>query len=86
MDTEIDTIEKNHTWELTDLPKGHKAIDLKWVFKLKRDTTNAVIKYKALLVAKGYVQQQGIDYDEVLALVTRLETVRLLLALAAKSD
>lgn len=86
MDTEIDTIEKNHTWQLTDLPHGHKAIDLKWVLKLKRDTSGAIIKHKARLVEKGYAQQPGIDYDEVFAPVTRLETVRLLLALAAKHE
>lgn len=54
MNTEIETIEKNQTWELTDWPQGHKAIDLKWVFKLKRDTSGAITKHKARLVAKGY--------------------------------
>ena len=56
------------------------------MFKLKRDTSGAVIKHKARLVGKGYAQQPGIDYDEVFAPVTRLETVRLLLALAAKNE
>ncbi|KAL8117722.1 hypothetical protein AgCh_015555 [Apium graveolens] len=86
MDHEINSIEKNNTWQLTDLPKGHKAIDLKWVFKVKKDQHGQVTKHKARLVAKGYVQRQGIDYDEVFAPVTRLETFRLLLALAAKHD
>lgn len=61
-------------------------IGLKWVYKLKRDTNGKILKYKASLVAKGYVQKQGIDYEEVFAPVTRLETVRLLLALAAKHE
>ena len=86
MDNEIDSIVKNQTWQLTDLPKGHKAIALKWVFKLKRDTNGDIIKHKARLVAKGYVQRHGIDYEEVFAPVTRLETVRLLLALAVKNE
>nr|GEZ94429.1 zinc finger, CCHC-type [Tanacetum cinerariifolium] len=56
---------------------------LKWVFKTKRDAKGKIIKYKARLVAKGYVQEQGIDFDEVSAPVARIETVHLILALAA---
>lgn len=83
MEKEMSSIEKNKTWELTTLPKGHKAIDLKWIFKVKRDQNGEVRKHKARLIAKGYV---GVDYDEVFSPVTRLETVHLLLALAAKHD
>lgn len=68
---------------LTDLPKGHKVIGLKWIFKLKRDASENVVKDKAHLVAKGYSQEYGVDFDEIYAPVTRLETVRMLLALAA---
>jgi hypothetical protein len=49
MKTEMDAVEKNRTWELADLPRGHYAITLKWVFKLKRDEVGAIIKHKALL-------------------------------------
>lgn len=59
-------------------------IGLKWVFKLKRDATGKVVKHKAKLVAKGYAQEQEVDFGEIFAPVTRLEMVRLLLALAAK--
>lgn len=86
MQNEIDSIEKNNTWILTDLPPEHKAIGLKWVFKVKKDMNGEIIKHKARLVAKGYVQKQGIDFEEVFAPVTRMETVRLLLALAAKNE
>lgn len=86
MDYEIEAIEKNGTWALTDLPSGHRAINLKWVYKVKRDTRGEIIKHKARLVAKGYVQQYGIDFEVVFAPVTRLETVRLLLALEAKNE
>ena len=48
--------EKNKTWTLTNLPYGHKPIGLKWVFKLKKNSEGNVIKYKARLMAKGYVQ------------------------------
>ena len=83
MAKEIEAIEKNATWSLNTLPAGHKAIGLKWVFKLKKNSAGEVIKHKARLVAKGYVQQEGIDFDEVFAPVARLDTVRVILALAA---
>lgn len=67
-----------------ELPDDHKVIGLKWIYKIKKDVEGKIMKYKARLVAKGYVQEQGADFDEIFAPVTRLETVRLLLALAAK--
>ena len=51
MQSEMDAVEKNRTWELADLPRGYRAITLKWVFKLKRDETGTVVKHKARLVA-----------------------------------
>jgi hypothetical protein len=83
MQMEMDAVERNKTWELTDLPAGHHAISLKWVFKLKKDETGEVIKHKARLVACGFVQQERIDFDDAFALVARMESVRLL-ALAAQ--
>ena len=83
MKIEIEAIEKNETWSLTKLPVGHKVIGLKWVFKLKKNSNGEIIKYKARLVAKGYTQQQGVDFDEVFAPVARLDTVRVILAVAA---
>lgn len=68
------------------LPNGVKPIGLKWVFKLKKDAAGNTVCHKDRLVAKGYVQRQGIDYDEVFAPVARLETVRLLIALAAQES
>ncbi|KAL8157797.1 hypothetical protein AgCh_002489 [Apium graveolens] len=59
MQSEIDLIEKNNTWILTDLPHGHKAIRLKWVFKIKKDMDGEVVEHKARLVARGYVQRQA---------------------------
>nr|GEU55638.1 zinc finger, CCHC-type [Tanacetum cinerariifolium] len=80
---ELDSINRNNTWELTTLPKGHKAIGLKWVFKTKKDANGNIIKHKARLVAKGYIQEHGIDFKEVFAPIARMETIRLLLVIAA---
>ncbi|KAG7554412.1 Integrase catalytic core [Arabidopsis suecica] len=82
---ELQSIEKNKTWNLVDLPIGVKPIGLKWVFKLKRNSDGSINKHKARLVAKGYVQKYGVDFDEVFAPVARLETIRLLVNLAASS-
>ncbi|GJT41838.1 ribonuclease H-like domain, reverse transcriptase, RNA-dependent DNA polymerase [Tanacetum coccineum] len=71
--------------ELNILPKGHKAIGLKWAFKTKKDANGNIIKHKARLVAKGYIQQHGIDFEEVFAPVARMETIRLLLAITANN-
>nr|AAK26118.1 putative gag-pol polyprotein [Oryza sativa Japonica Group] len=84
MQHEMDAVERNRTWVLADLPVGHRAITLKWVYKLKKDEAGAVIKHKARLVARGFVQQEGVDFDDAFAPVARMESVRLLLALAAQ--
>jgi hypothetical protein len=83
MQSEMDAAKTNRTWELADLPHGHRAITLKWVFKLKRDEADAIVKHKARLVARGFLQQEGIDFDDVFAPVARMESVRLL-ALSAQ--
>ena len=84
MQSEMDAVEKNYAWELADLPRGHNAITLKWVFKLKRDETGAIVNHKARLVAYDFVQWEDIDFDDTFALVARMESVRLLFTLAAQ--
>ncbi|KAF0918025.1 hypothetical protein E2562_021716 [Oryza meyeriana var. granulata] len=83
MREEMRSIEDNSTWELVALPTRHRAIGLKWVFKVERDEHGNVIQHKVRLVAKGYVQRAGIDFDEVFAPVARMESMHMLLALAA---
>lgn len=83
MRSELQSIQSNNACCYTTLLKVHKAIGLKWVYKVKRDPEGNIVKHKARLVAKGYVQRHGVDYEEVFAPVARLETVRLVLALAA---
>ena len=86
MDEEITAIKKNDTWELASIPKGHKAIGVKWVYKVKKNAKGEIEKHKARLVAKGYSQKAGIDYDEVFAPIARLETIQLIISLAAQNE
>jgi hypothetical protein len=80
---EMMAIKANGTWELVNASASQSLIGLKWVFKTKKDASGIIIKHKVHLVAKGYVQQPGIDFDEVFPPVVRLETVRMLLVYAA---
>ena len=86
MDDEIKAIKKNDTWKLTALPKGHKLIGVKWVYRTNKNAKGEVEKHKARLVAKDYSQKAGIDYDEVFAPVARLETIRLIISLATQNN
>ena len=83
---EIEAIRKNNTWEFAKLPEGHRAIGLKWVYKVKKNPEREIVRHKARLVAKGYVKKHGLNFHEVFAFVARLETVRLLIALAAQES
>ncbi|GJY50535.1 putative ribonuclease H-like domain-containing protein, partial [Tanacetum coccineum] len=70
-------------WRLVDLPKGKHAIGTKWVYRNKKDERGIVVRNKARLVAQGYTQEEGIDYDEVFTTVARIEEIRLFLAYAS---
>ncbi|XP_017441172.1 uncharacterized protein LOC108346619 [Vigna angularis] len=80
MQEKIDSIEKNQTWILTELPPNKKPIALKWIYKSKINPQGVVIRHKARLVAKGFLQQAGKDYEEVFAPMARIETIRLALS------
>ncbi|KAG5666425.1 hypothetical protein PVAND_014454 [Polypedilum vanderplanki] len=84
MDQEIKSLCDNDAWCLVDLPVGRKAVGSKWVFKRKENQDGNIIEYKARLVAQGYSQKYGEDYDEVFAPVTRSSTFRLLLAVSGR--
>lgn len=86
MDAEIEAIERNDTWELTDLPTEAKKVGVKWIYKTKFNENGEVDKYKARLVAKGYTQEHGVDYTEVFAPVARLDTIRVVISLAALKE
>ena len=74
---------ENKVWTLIDLPNDRRAIEIKWIFKRKTDADSSVTIYKALLVAKGCWQVQGIDYNEFFSLVAMLKFVRIMLEIAA---
>ena len=86
MKEELDAIEKNRTWELVDLPHNKHPIDVRWVFKVKLKPDGSIAKHKARLVAKGFLQKQGIDYTKVYAPVARMETIRLVIAIASSRN
>ena len=70
-------------WELVPKPKGVNVIGIKWIFKNKSDEHGTVIRNKSRLVAQGYTQVEGINFDETFAPVARLESIRILLAIAS---
>ncbi|GJW77873.1 putative ribonuclease H-like domain-containing protein [Tanacetum coccineum] len=78
-------ITEEHTmvWTLVDLPKGKRDIGTKLVYRNKKDERGIVVRNKERLVAQGYTQEEGIDYDEVLSPVARIEAIRLFLAYAS---
>ena len=83
MHEELENFERNQVWVLVDPPTGCHPIGTKWVFKNKQGEDGLVVRNKARLVAQGYSQKEGIDYEETFAPVARLEAIRILLAFAA---
>ncbi|KAK9020229.1 hypothetical protein V6N11_054719 [Hibiscus sabdariffa] len=86
MRSEMDSMSDNQVWTLVEPPEGIKPIGCKWVFKKKTDMDGNVQTYKGRLVAKGYRQIHGIDYDETFSPVAMFKSIRILLAIAAFHD
>ena len=84
MEEEMNALITNQTWELVSLPAGRKAIDSKWVFKVKNTDGNT--RFKARLVIRGFRQMQGIDFMETFAPVVRGESIRILMSIIAHED
>ena len=80
MKEEMDSVEKNKTWELVKLPKDRKTIGCKWVVKLKKGVDGKVERYKVRLAAKRYSQMESIDYHEIFLSVVKLVSIHIVLA------
>ena len=80
MQEEFDALQKQHTWSLVPLPPNKNLVSCKWLFKIKRNADETIARHKTRLVARGFSQEYGIDYEETFSPVVRHTTVRLILA------
>jgi hypothetical protein len=75
MDHEFDVLIKNHTWYLVPPKEGANIIDCKWVYKIKRKSDGSIDRYKARVVAKGFKQGYGIDYEDTFSSVVKVAII-----------
>ncbi|KAL2246274.1 UNVERIFIED_CONTAM: Retrovirus-related Pol polyprotein from transposon TNT 1-94 [Sesamum indicum] len=85
MNDEMNSLKKNNTWELCQLPKGKKALQNRWVYRVKEESDGKK-QYKARLVVKGFQQRYGIDFTDVFTPVVKLTTIRLVLSMVAAEN
>jgi hypothetical protein len=83
---EYDCLVANNTWSLVPLPKGRKPISCKWVFKIKHEVDGEVERYKARLVARGFIQTFGVYYNKFFSPIAKFVSIRYILALVAIDD
>ena len=83
---EYKSLVKNDTWEVVNLPQGRKAVGCKWVFRRKRTADGGIDRYKARLVAQGFSQLEGVDFEETYAPVSKISTIRTLIAYAVNKS
>lgn len=86
MSEEIQSLLDNHTWSLAELPPGRSAIGSRWTYRIKRSPDGSIERYKARFVAKGFSQRPGIDYYEIHSPVIKLDSLCVILSMAANRD
>jgi len=86
MEEELESLKKNDTWDRVTLPNGRRNIASKWIFKKKTNSVGHVEKFKLQLVAKGYLQVEGVDFDEIFSPIAKLTSIILPMYLATKFD
>ena len=84
MEAEMKSLKANDVWELVNLPTAKKAVGSKWVYKVKTGVDGSIERYKARLVAQGFTQIYGADYDETFCPVVRQESLHILIALSVQ--
>ena len=80
---EYDSIVRNSAWEIVPRSEGKSVVGLRWIYKVKQDADGSIEKYKAIFVARGFSQIEGINYEETFAPVTRYSSIQTILALSA---
>ena len=86
MDNEIQSMYDNQVWNLVDYVPGRKTVGCKWIFKKKTDVDGNVHTYKPWLVAKGFTQTPGVDYDETFSPVAKIKSIRVILVIVVFHD
>lgn len=85
MDEEMNTLIINQKWDLVPLLIGKNALDNKWVYRLKEEHDGSM-RYKAMLVVKGYQQRNGVDYSKLLSMVVKMITIRMVVSIVVVED
>ena len=86
MEEKMNSLLENKTWELVNLPKGRKALQNKWVYRIKHEGDKKKERYKARLVVKGFSQKEGIDFIEIFSPIVKMSSIRVILGLVAALD
>ena len=86
MQDEMKSLHENHTYDLAKLPKGKRALENRWIFRVKHESNSASLRYKARLVVKGFRQRKGVDFNEIFSPVVKMSSIRTMLSLAATLD
>ena len=84
MQEEVISLPENHTFDLVKLPQGKKALRNKWVYRLKTENNGSQLRYKALLVVKGFNQKKDIDFEQNFSLVVKMSSISVALGLVAR--